>query len=131
MITKSTASPERTSSSSNSEDDNHHYLLKYADNSSPTRKNELTRYLKFDHRETNSNDVLEFWSTMANCLSTLTKVAFQILTVPATSTNAERSFSASGQIISERRLNISPDLVNGFFFSCVEQKNKIQQSKEK
>ena len=123
MITKSTASPERTSSSSNSDDDNRHYLLTYADNSPPTRKqDELTRYLKFDHPETNSNDVLEFWSTMANCLSTLRKVAFQILTVPATSANVEHSFSASDQIISERRLNISPDLVNDILFLALNKK---------
>jgi hypothetical protein len=80
----------------------------------PTSKkqDELTRYLKFDHRETSSNDVLEFWSTMADSLPTLAKVAFQILTIPATSANVERSFSAAGQIVSERRSNISPDLVN-------------------
>jgi hypothetical protein len=49
---------------------------------------------------------------MADSLHTLSKVAFQILAVPATSANVERSFSAAGQIVSERRSNISSDLVN-------------------
>jgi hypothetical protein len=113
MITKSTASPEQSASSSDSDDDNRHYLSKYVDNPPTSRKqDELTRYLKFDHRETNSNDALEFWSTMGDSLPTLSKVAFQILAVPATSANVERSFSAAGQIVSERRSNISSDLVN-------------------
>ncbi|CAF1429726.1 unnamed protein product [Rotaria sordida] len=116
MITKSTASPEQSASSSDS-DDNRHYLSKYVDNPPTSRKqDELARYLKFDHGETSSNDVFKFWSTMADSLPTLTKVAFQILTVPATSANVECSFSAGGQIISERRSNISPDLVNDILF---------------
>jgi hAT family C-terminal dimerisation region len=87
------------------------------DNPSTSRKqDELTRYLKFDHHETSSNDVLEFWSTMADYFPTLTKVAFQILTIPATSANVERSFSAAGQVVSEKRSNISPDLVNDILF---------------
>jgi hAT family C-terminal dimerisation region len=117
MIIKSTASPEQSASSSDSDDNNRHYLSKYTDNPPISRKqDELTRYLKFDHRETSSNDILEFWSTMADSLPTLAKVAFQILTIPATSANVERSFSAAGQVISERRSNISPDLVNDILF---------------
>jgi hypothetical protein len=117
MITKLTASPEQSASSSGSDDDNRHYLSKYVDNSPILKKqDELTRYLKFEHRETSSNDVLEFWNTMADSLPALTKVAFQILTVPATSANVERSFSAAGQIVSERRSNISPDSVNDILF---------------
>ncbi|CAF1536192.1 unnamed protein product [Rotaria sordida] len=70
MITKSTASPEQSASSSDS-DDNRHYLSKYVDNPPASRKQyELACYLKFDHRETSSNDVLEFWSMMADSLPT-------------------------------------------------------------
>ncbi len=84
----------------------------YRQSTNIKKQDELTSYLKFDHRETNSNDVLEFWSTMGDSLPALTKVAFQILTIPATPANVERSFSAAGQIVYERRFNISRDLVN-------------------
>lgn len=72
--------------------------------------------LKFEHREMNSSDVLEFWSSMADSLPILAKVAFQILAIPASSASVERSFSAAGQVVSERRSNISPDLVNDILF---------------
>jgi hypothetical protein len=53
---------------------------------------------------------------MADFLPNLSKVASQILTIPATSANVERSFSAAGQVISERRSSISPDLVDDILF---------------
>jgi hypothetical protein len=50
-----------------SDDDDRHYLSKYVHNPPISRKlDDLTRYLKFDHCETNSNDTLEFWSSMAD-----------------------------------------------------------------
>ncbi len=73
-------------------------------------------YLKFDRRETNSSDILQFWKTIADSLPALSKVAAQILIVPAAFANDERLFSAAGQIISERRSNISPDVVNNILF---------------
>ncbi len=69
-----------------------------------------------DYHETNNNDILGFWKTMADSLPNLAKVASQILTVPGTSSSVERSFTASGQIISERRSSISPDLVDDILF---------------
>ncbi len=69
-----------------------------------------------DHRETNTNDILSCWKTMADSVPNLDKVVLQILTVPGILLNVERSFSVSGQIISERRSSISPDLVDGILF---------------
>ena len=114
----SAASSAQMDSSSGSDDDDHrHYLSKYVDNSRISHpQDELTRYIKFDHRETNTNDILEFWKTMTDSLSALSKVVLQILTVPAPSASVERSFSAAGQVIFERRSNISPDVVNDILF---------------
>ncbi|CAF4695363.1 unnamed protein product, partial [Rotaria sp. Silwood2] len=55
---------------------------------------EVSRCLIFDYRETNTSDILEFWKTTASFLPSLAKVAFQILTVPATSARVERSWSS-------------------------------------
>lgn len=116
MITKSTATSTQIDSSS-SDDDNRHYLSKYVDNPRVSRKqDELTRYLRFDHRENDTNDILGFWKTMADFLPNLAKVASQILVVSGTSASVERSFSSAGQVVSERRSNISPDVVNDIIF---------------
>jgi hypothetical protein len=116
-ITQSVASSAQANSSSSDDDDNRHYLSKYVDNPRISKKqDELSQYLKMDHRETNANDILSFWKTMADSLPNLARVASQILTVPGTSSSVERSFSVSGQIISERRSSISPDLVDDILF---------------
>jgi hypothetical protein len=116
-ITQSVASSAQANSSSSDDDDNHHYLSKYVDDPRISKKrDELSQYLKMDYRETNTNDILSFWKTMADSLPNLAKVASQILTVPGTSASVERSFSVSGQIISERRSSISPDVVDDILF---------------
>ena len=118
QITKSASSSEQIDSDSDDDDDSSHYLARYIDNPRTTsrKQDELTRYLKFDHREINTTDILDFWKSLADTLPGLAKVACQILTVPATSAGVERSFSAAGQIVSERRSNISPDVVNDTLF---------------
>jgi len=123
MIIKSTACPKQPDSSSDSDDDNCQYLSKYVNNPRMSRKQDkLTRYLKFDHRETNPTDILEFWRTMVDSLPVLTKVAFHILTLPAMFANVEWSFSDAGQTISERRSNISPDVINDIYFFAFNKK---------
>ena len=73
-------------------------------------------YPKFVHREIDPNVILGFWKTMADSLPNLAKAASQILTVPTTSASVERAFSAAGQVISEHRSKISPDLVDDILF---------------
>ena len=36
------------------------------------KQDELTRYVRFDHRETNTNDIVNFWKTMIDSLQSLT-----------------------------------------------------------
>ncbi|CAF5107615.1 unnamed protein product, partial [Rotaria sp. Silwood1] len=65
-ITQSVASSALTHSDSDDDHDNRDYLARYMDNPPVSRKqDEVFRYLKFDHRETNTSDILEFWKTMA------------------------------------------------------------------
>ncbi|CAF4979258.1 unnamed protein product, partial [Rotaria sp. Silwood1] len=65
-ITQSVASSALTHSDSDDDHDNRDYLARYVDNPPISRKqDEVFRYLKFDHRETNTSDILEFWKTMA------------------------------------------------------------------
>lgn len=112
---------------SNSDDDNENrdYLAKYIDNPPVSRKqDEVSRYLRFEHFEANKSNVLEFWNKMTDSFPCLCKVAFQILAIPATSASVERSFSAAGQVVSERRSNISPDVVNDIVFLRSIEKNK-------
>ena len=61
---------------------------------------------------------------MAKFLPSMTKLAFQVLTVPATSAGVERSFSAVRQVVSERRSNISPDGVDDIAFLRSVKNNK-------
>jgi hypothetical protein len=84
--------------------------------------NSHPRYLRFDHRETTANDILDFWKTMADSSLALIKVAFEILPVPATRASVECSFSAAGQMVSERRSSISPKVLNDTLFFCAQQR---------
>ena len=111
------SAPVDDNSSDDNNDEVHHYLLKYEDDPRTSRKqDEISQYLKLEHRETSANDLFGFWKAIANTLPNLSKVAAQILNIPATSANVERSFSVAEQIISERRSSISPDLVDDILF---------------
>ena len=77
--------------------DNEDYFARYVDNPPTSRKqDEVSRYLNFEHRERSTHDILKFWKTMAKFLPLLTKLALQVLAVPAASASVERSFSAVG-----------------------------------
>ncbi|CAF4798661.1 unnamed protein product, partial [Rotaria sp. Silwood2] len=124
-ITQSVASSALTRSDSDDDHDNRDYLARYVDNPPIScKQDEVSRYLKFDHYERNTSDILEFWKTMAYIFPSLAKVAFQILTAPATSANVERSFSAAGQVVSERRSNVSSHVPDGITSLHSIKKNK-------
>ena len=59
----------------------------------------------------NDNPLL-FWQEHANILPNLSKLARRIFCIPASSAGVERAFSSAGVIISQRRSNIHPSLVN-------------------
>ena len=74
------------SNDSDGDQDNEDYLARCVDNPPISRKqDEVSRYLKFDHRERSTPDKLKFWKTMAIFFPSLTKFAFQMLSASATS----------------------------------------------
>ena len=59
-----------------------------------------------------SDDPLAFWKTNRDCLPNMCILAKRVFSVPASSAAVERTFSSAGVIISQRRTNINPAIVN-------------------
>ena len=78
---------------------------------------ELEMYLhmniaKYTASSNDSDNPLLFWKGQKDILPTMSKLAKQIVCIPASSTTVERAFSSTGIIISQRRTNINPSIVN-------------------
>ncbi|XP_043069901.2 E3 SUMO-protein ligase ZBED1-like [Drosophila bipectinata] len=63
-----------------------------------------------------SSNPLEYWRSNESDQPALAKLAKKALCVPATSTESERMFSKAGQIISERRSSLKPNIVDQLLF---------------
>ncbi|CAF1164306.1 unnamed protein product [Didymodactylos carnosus] len=59
----------------------------------------------------NDNPLL-FWKEQKQILPHMTKLARRVFSIPASSTAVERTFSSAGNVISQRRTNLSPSTVN-------------------
>jgi hypothetical protein len=59
----------------------------------------------------NDNPLL-FWKEQQNVLPNLSQLAKKIFSIPASSAAVERAFSSAGVIISQRRSNTNPSMVN-------------------
>lgn len=59
---------------------------------------------------------LVFWRKMHSSYPILSKVAARILAVPASSAAVERQFSLTGNIITQKRARLCPDMVNDMVF---------------
>jgi hypothetical protein len=82
-----------------------------------TDDDELERYLGKRLDVTNlSDNPLNFWKKHKMEFPILAKVARQVFSIPATSACVERSFSASGNIVTKRRTNIKPMQLNNVLF---------------
>ena len=78
---------------------------------------ELERYLCKRLDLTNLPDnPLEFWKNNNMEFPILSKLARQICSIPASTATVERSFSASGNIVTKRRTNIEPAQLNNVLF---------------
>ena len=80
-----------------------------------TSSDELDHFLKMPALDPDSN-ALEWWKTNAEKLPTLSRVARQLLCIPATSVPSERIFSTSGNIVTKKRASLKPDNVDMLVF---------------
>ena len=80
-------------------------------------RRELDTYLQLDltkctySQETNDNPLM-FWKEQEFLLPNLAKLSKKLFAIPASSAAVERSFSAAGYTISQRRTNINPSTMN-------------------
>lgn len=80
-------------------------------------RRELDVYLQLDlsnysYSEQEMDNPLLFWKEQELLLPNLSKLSRQIFSIPASSAAVERSFSAAGLVISQRRTNLSPSTIN-------------------
>ncbi|CAF1209747.1 unnamed protein product [Adineta ricciae] len=62
------------------------------------------------------DDPLIFWKQHDKTFPTLSVLARRLHSIPATTASVERSFSGGGQIVNERRTNLSPSQVDNILF---------------
>ena len=77
---------------------------------------EISRYIECRVKPTEAECILGWWKKNASSFPKLATVARFILAIPSSSAASERSFSAAGQTISDRRTNLSPDTVDDILF---------------
>jgi hypothetical protein len=80
-------------------------------------EDELNRYLsmRLDFDKINHNP-LSFWREQVNMFPTLSSLARRLHSIPATTASVERTFSGGGQVVTERRTNLSPSQVDNVLF---------------
>ena len=72
---------------------------------------EITTYLKlFDHCEAGVS-AFEWWKQKQNVFPVISRMARDYLGIPATSASSERAFSASGNLITDKRTSLSDDSI--------------------
>jgi len=83
---------------------------------------EIDSYLWNSQELEVSQNPLQWWKVNENCYPRIAELARRFLSIPATSAPAERIFSLSGQIISDRRCHLDSDIVDKLIFLKVNQK---------
>ena len=66
--------------------------------------------------EIRTSDPLTYWKTRQNLLPNLSRLELKYLCVTATSVPSERIFSKTGNIITDNRNRLKPNLVNELVF---------------
>lgn len=72
---------------------------------------EIGRYLQMKTQRAAARDILAFWCKESSNLTQLSTLARKFLAVPATSLHSEQYFSHTGNIQTDRRNRLSPDMV--------------------
>ena len=68
-----------------------------------------------DLEKVNDNP-LSFWREQVNAFPTLSSLGRRLHLIPTTTASVERTFSDGGQVVTERRTNLSPSQVNNILF---------------
>lgn len=77
---------------------------------------ELDAYMALDVQIDGKADVLSFWKEHAKLFPTLSEIARDIFSIPASNTIIERLFSTSKITVTDRRSSLAPDKVNKLLF---------------
>ena len=81
-----------------------------------TTRRQLVRYLQEASDSSPRFSVLQFWQEMAKKLPTLSKLAYKVLSVPASSAPVERVFSRGGIIMRPHRARLSAEMLGMLMF---------------
>ena len=73
---------------------------------------ELNEYVEMTLDKDDKRDSLKFWAKVRRRLPVLAEVAAMMLNIPATSAGSERTFSAAGAVITEKRSMLKPKVVD-------------------
>ena len=76
----------------------------------------MDAYLVSSSVDASDCDLLAYWSNKDKVWRRLAKVARGLLSVPASSTSSERSFSLAGNTLDDRRSRLSPEVVDSLMF---------------
>lgn len=89
----------------------------FAQSSTSQKCDELDKYINMviDDRFRTPNP-LPFWQHYEEKLPNLAVLARRLFSIPATSANVERQFSAAGLLVNERRSSLSPETVEDVLF---------------
>ena len=75
--------------------------------------NEVDSYWNSTDSEDN---ISSYWKSKRGLYPNLSQVAQSVLSIPATSTSSERSFSIAGRTLDDRRTQLHPECVDGLLF---------------
>ena len=90
-------------------------LLKALEKEELLAINEVDEYMKLSEISL-KKDPLAWWDLHSKKFPILSKLARIFLAIPATSTPSERLFSDAGNLMSFKRMRISPELFNRMMF---------------
>ena len=118
---------------SNAEDNDEDDVDQQAALRSTSHALEIESYTKHgSDKSTNSHESLHeeynplsFWKKMHGTYPILSKIAARVFSVPASSAAVEREFSLAGNVVTQKRAKLSPDVVNDMVFN--HSFNKYQQ----
>jgi hypothetical protein len=82
---------------------------------SESQEDEIEKYMHIDARHIKLKDLLDWWKNQEKEFKHLS-IARHVLCVPATSASSERTFSAAGLVVHERRTSLSSESVDSILF---------------